>query len=69
MYEPIYISSADAPAFDERFIGYGMTRNTQVCKMSNNYCLLFQSTYFFKHSVAHFLKVNCDEILCAHYTW
>ena len=30
MYEPIYISRAESPPFDERFIGYGMTRNTQV---------------------------------------
>jgi hypothetical protein len=30
MYEPIYVAKADAPYFDERFIGYGMTRNTQV---------------------------------------
>lgn len=29
-YEPFYISLDNAPAFDERFIGYGFTRNTQV---------------------------------------
>ena len=29
-YEPFYISLDSAPAFDERFIGYGFTRNTQV---------------------------------------
>ena len=30
MYEPIYVARADSPQFDERFVGYGMTRNTQV---------------------------------------
>ena len=29
-YEPLYVARADTPAFDERFIGFGMTRNTQV---------------------------------------
>ena len=29
-YEPIYIARADSPQFDERFIGFGMTRNSQV---------------------------------------
>ena len=29
-YEPLYVSRGDTPAFDERFIGFGMTRNTQV---------------------------------------
>jgi len=30
MYEPVYVSRPDVPQYDERFIGYGMTRNTQV---------------------------------------
>ena len=30
LYEPIYVARANIPPFDERFIGYGMTRNTQV---------------------------------------
>ena len=29
-YEPIFVAKADNPNFDERFIGYGFTRNTQV---------------------------------------
>ena len=29
-YEPIYVARADTPPFDEMFVGYGMTRNTQV---------------------------------------
>lgn len=29
-YEPLYVARADTPPFDERFIGFGMTRNTQV---------------------------------------
>ena len=29
-YEPMYVSRSNTPLFDERFIGFGMTRNTQV---------------------------------------
>ena len=29
-YEPLYVARGETPAFDERFIGFGMTRNTQV---------------------------------------
>jgi hypothetical protein len=29
-YEPLYIVQQGSPIFDERYIGYGMTRNTQV---------------------------------------
>ena len=32
-YEPLYIARSDAPAFDERFIGFGMDRNSQVYEM------------------------------------
>merc|ERR1719219_202246 len=32
-YEPFYISLDTAPPFDERFIGYGFTRNTQAYEM------------------------------------
>ena len=32
-YEPIYIARAETPIFDERFIGFGMTRNTQSYEM------------------------------------
>ena len=32
-YEPLYVASADVPEFDERFIGFGMTRNTQVSEI------------------------------------
>lgn len=30
MYEPFYVSSDDIPPYDERFLGYGFTRNSQV---------------------------------------
>lgn len=30
-YEPFYIARGNVPLHDERFIGYGFTRNTQVC--------------------------------------
>jgi hypothetical protein len=29
-YEPFYVSKDNAPPHDERFVGYGFTRNTQV---------------------------------------
>ena len=29
-WEPFYVSMDSAPPFDERFIGYGYTRNSQV---------------------------------------
>ena len=32
-YEPIYVARAETPIFDERFIGFGMTRNTQTYEM------------------------------------
>ena len=34
-YEPFYISLDIAPKFDERFVGYGFTRNTQVIRRTN----------------------------------
>lgn len=30
LYEPFYVSSDLTPPHDERFLGYGFTRNTQV---------------------------------------
>ncbi|XP_034937625.1 beta-1,4-glucuronyltransferase 1 [Chelonus insularis] len=33
LYEPFYVSKDIAPAHDERFLGYGYTRNTQVYEM------------------------------------
>jgi N-acetyllactosaminide beta-1,3-N-acetylglucosaminyltransferase len=29
-YEPFYVSLNNVPSYDERFIGYGYTRNSQV---------------------------------------
>lgn len=30
LYEPFYVASDIVPMHDERFVGYGFTRNTQV---------------------------------------
>lgn len=30
LYEPFYVASDLVPVHDERFLGYGFTRNTQV---------------------------------------
>lgn len=32
-YEPFYVARDDTPTHDERFLGYGFTRNTQVYEM------------------------------------
>lgn len=32
-YEPIYVAQTSAPLYDERFVGYGFTRNTQIYEM------------------------------------
>ena len=31
LYEPFYVAKDIVPQHDERFMGYGYTRNTQVC--------------------------------------
>jgi N-acetyllactosaminide beta-1,3-N-acetylglucosaminyltransferase len=31
LYEPFYVAPDTVPLHDERFLGYGFTRNTQVC--------------------------------------
>lgn len=42
LYEPFYVAKDTAPAHDERFMGYGYTRNTQVFYFdSNGYTFLF----------------------------
>ncbi|XP_055313748.1 beta-1,4-glucuronyltransferase 1 isoform X2 [Sitodiplosis mosellana] len=33
LYEPFYVSTDSVPPHDERFLGYGFTRNTQVYEM------------------------------------
>ena len=33
LYEPFYVALDTAPPHDERFVGYGYTRNTQVYEM------------------------------------
>lgn len=30
LYEPFYLAADNVPPHDERFLGYGFTRNTQV---------------------------------------
>lgn len=51
LYEPFYVSLADTPMYDERFIGYGYTRNTQV--MKNNSRFLFAII-----KLVHWEKIN-----------
>lgn len=35
LYEPFYVASDTVPPHDERFVGYGYTRNTQVSQNKN----------------------------------
>ena len=42
LYEPTYVSRGDTPFFDERFIGFGFTRNSQVRDI-NQWCLVFSN--------------------------
>ena len=52
-YEPLYVARAENPVFDERFIGFGMTRNTQVQKVYLMYVMFeicAQITIFVKYS-------------------
>lgn len=35
LYEPFYVAPDTVPAHDERFLGYGFTRNTQVRSYNN----------------------------------
>ena len=44
-YEPFYISLDTAPPFDERFIGYGFTRNTQVGKILTLHIVLAKTLF------------------------
>nr|CAD7576973.1 unnamed protein product [Timema californicum] len=44
-YEPIYIADKSAPLFDERFIGYGNTRNTQAMYFQSYEMFLNQWTF------------------------
>jgi hypothetical protein len=41
-YEPLYVAKGETPAFDERFIGFGMTRNTQVRNEAITLFLIWQ---------------------------
>ena len=62
-YEPFYISLDTAPPFDERFIGYGFTRNTQVGKILTLHIVLtktlFRKSKTMKKSTLIFRKVKC----------
>ena len=44
-YEPLYVARADTPQFDERFIGFGMTRNTQVNIYLTEYLFMYVTIY------------------------
>jgi len=41
LYEPFYVAKDIVPSHDERFMGYGYTRNTQVCAIFLKICLPF----------------------------
>jgi hypothetical protein len=44
-YEPLYVARANTPPFDERFVGFGMTRNSQV-RQIHIFIFLFLGGFF-----------------------
>ena len=44
-YEPFYVSLDSAPLYDERFEGYGFTRNTQVFMIQSEDYILRTSSH------------------------
>ncbi len=55
-YEPFYASLDAAPPYDERFVGYGFTRNTQVTSDSP---LEWQMMHRHETYVGRFMKCTC----------
>ena len=49
-YEPFFVSLDTAPIYDERFVGYGFTRNTQVFKIAYFNFLINFSPETFRHT-------------------
>jgi hypothetical protein len=42
-YEPLYVARANTPPFDERFVGFGMTRNSQVRQIHILFFVLYST--------------------------
>ena len=57
-YEPFYVSLDTAPPHDERFLGYGFTRNSQVI-----YNVLFIEYSYLCFKVAHCYITHCAKYL------
>ncbi|XP_060842012.1 beta-1,4-glucuronyltransferase 1-like [Rhopalosiphum padi] len=53
-YEPFYVSLNNVPSYDERFIGYGYTRNSQVYEMfaAKYQFEVLANVFTFQHSFA-----------------
>ncbi|XP_059481227.1 beta-1,4-glucuronyltransferase 1-like isoform X2 [Neocloeon triangulifer] len=49
-YEPVYVTKQGSPKFDERYVGYGMTRNTQALEMAlSGYRFFLLDNTFLSH--------------------
>lgn len=49
-YEPVYVAKKGTPPFSERYVGYGMTRNTQAYEMLlANYTFQVLDNVFLSH--------------------
>jgi Glycosyl-transferase for dystroglycan len=49
-YEPVYVAKRGTPPFSERYVGYGMTRNTQAYEMLlANYTFYVLDNAFLNH--------------------
>ncbi|XP_050521739.1 beta-1,4-glucuronyltransferase 1 isoform X2 [Daktulosphaira vitifoliae] len=57
-YEPFYISLNNVPSYDERFIGYGFTRNSQIYEMfaANYQFEVLANIFTFQHTYASLVK-------------
>ncbi|KAF5300432.1 hypothetical protein FQA39_LY02231 [Lamprigera yunnana] len=56
LYEPFYVAPDTAPSHDERFIGYGYTRNTQTGDCET--MLLNQTIYYLNKSKSKWISIG-----------
>ncbi|XP_059482690.1 beta-1,4-glucuronyltransferase 1-like [Neocloeon triangulifer] len=62
LYEPVYIAKHGSPDFEERFLGYGMTRNTQVLEMHlSGYEFYLLDSIFLSHLWGILKKKNYNH--------
>ncbi len=71
-YEPFYVSADNIPPFDERFLGYGFTRRSQVNTNVNNWLLMLHICFvlddlhfkYYNFLVLYFYICSSRPLLC-----